>query len=114
MSETQRGKFAPKVTPSPAAANAVHTGVNATAGAHASAHASASSVTKSAVNSAAKSATKATVHEKQNGLVMRVAKSMWREGGVRPFFRGLTPAVASAFPITLPISLSMNNPKNYI
>jgi len=101
MSETQRGKFAPKVTPSPAAANAVHTGVNATAGAHASAHASASSVTKSAVNSAAKSATKATVHEKQNGLVMRVAKSMWREGGVRPFFRGLTPAVASALPYYL-------------
>jgi len=85
MSETQRGKFSPKVTAPPA--NTVAS--------------NASSATKSVVKSAAKSATKAPLQEKQNNLVMRVTKSMWKEGGIRPFFRGLTPAVASALPYYL-------------
>lgn len=38
---------------------------------------------------------------KQTGLVKNIAKSMWKEGGVRPFFRGLTPAIASAIPYYL-------------
>jgi len=84
MSETQRGKFSPKVTAPP---NTVAANV--------------SSTTKSTIKSAAKSATKAPIREKQNNLVMRVAKSMWKEGGIRPFFRGLTPAVASALPYYL-------------
>ncbi|ORX81515.1 mitochondrial carrier [Anaeromyces robustus] len=96
MSETQRGKFAPpkpvitSTTTTAASSSVAATTSNAT-----------STVTKSAVNTAAKVAKKAPLQEKQNNLVMKVAKSMWKEGGIRPFFRGLTPAVASALPYYL-------------
>jgi len=80
MSETQRGKFAPP--PKTVASGA-------------------SEATKSVVNNSTKTVAKASVKGKQNNLVTRIAKDMWREGGVRPFFRGLTPAVASALPYYL-------------
>ncbi|ORX43737.1 mitochondrial carrier [Piromyces finnis] len=80
MSETQRGKFAPP--------NSV-------------ASSSSSSVSKSVVNSTTKATAKSTIQGKQNNLVLRIAKDMWKEGGIRPFFRGLTPAVASALPYYL-------------
>lgn len=97
MSETQRGKFAPKVTAPPVSSTTVGVKASTSAATKSTINTTAKSVAKSA----AKSATKAPIQEQQNSLVMRVAKSMWKEGGIRPFFRGLTPAVASALPYYL-------------
>lgn len=99
MSETQRGRFGPTVSK---AAN-LNQGVMASS----STSAAGKALTNSAAKTTVSSATKDLIHapkpplQKGGNLTLRIAKSMWKEAGPRPFFRGLTPAIASALPYYL-------------